>query len=106
MIFKKEIVFEMTTMINAPTRPAWPTTQPVLKNRMMPRIVRTFGVNTPPNVPKRAVPLEELGTELVVIDQERRRGSGGGFRNFRRRFAAVSLSYHAGQSSLKMPKIS
>ena len=35
----------------APRIPAFPTTQPSLKYMMIPRIVRTFGVKTPPKTP-------------------------------------------------------
>ena len=47
------IRFAMTIIISAFVRPALPTTQPTLKKRMMPRIVKTLGTKTPPKVPKR-----------------------------------------------------
>ena len=42
-------------IINAPQRPACPTTHPMRRNKMSPKMVRTLGVNTPVNVPKRPV---------------------------------------------------
>ena len=51
---RKLIELAISTINSAPIRPAWPTTQPARKNRINPNIVSTFGVNTPPNVPKRA----------------------------------------------------
>ena len=56
-----EIAFAMPMMMSAPVRPAWPTTQPVLRKRMMPRMVSTLGVNTPANVPKRPATGAEEG---------------------------------------------
>ena len=48
-----EIAFASPMMASAPHSPACPTTQPVRRKRMMPRMVSTFGVKTPLNVPKR-----------------------------------------------------
>ena len=47
-VIKNEIM-----MINhAPSKPAFPTTQPILRYIITPRIVSSVGVNTPPKVPK------------------------------------------------------
>jgi hypothetical protein len=50
---KNEIRLDTTIMINAPANPACPTTHPVRKKRIIPRMVRMFGVNTPAKLPKR-----------------------------------------------------
>ena len=42
-------------MPKAPSRPAFPTTHPIRTYMMTPRMVSSVGVNTPVNVPKRAV---------------------------------------------------
>ncbi len=52
---RNEIAFAIRMMTRAPHSPAWPTTHPVRRKRMMPRMVSTLGVNTPANVPNRAV---------------------------------------------------
>ena len=70
---RNEIAFASRMMTSAPHSPACPTTQPVRRKRMMPRIVSTFGVNTPANVPKRAVEVVGWGEVGSVI-----RGNAGG----------------------------
>ena len=45
------MAFEKTTMARAPKRPAWPTTQPIRRYMMTPRIVSAVGVKTPRKVP-------------------------------------------------------
>ena len=45
------IAFAANTIPTATTHPDCPTTWPNRRNMMTPRIVRTHGVNTPPNVP-------------------------------------------------------
>ncbi len=41
----------MIMMNHAPSRPAFPTTQPILRYMITPNIVSSVGVNTPPKVP-------------------------------------------------------
>ena len=48
---RTEIALARAIMINARPRPALPTTYPSRRNRMIPRIVRMLGVNTPAKVP-------------------------------------------------------
>ena len=43
------------SIMSARPRPALPTTKPRRRNRMIPRMVRTLGVKTPPNVPNPAL---------------------------------------------------
>jgi hypothetical protein len=42
---------EMTMINQAPTRPAFPTTQPKRRYMMTPKMVSRVGVKTPPKVP-------------------------------------------------------
>ena len=46
-----EIAFAARMINSARHRPAAPVTKPRRRKRMMPRIVRMLGVNTPPKVP-------------------------------------------------------
>src|SRR6056297_1201044 len=75
---RNEIAFASRVMASAPHSPACPTTHPVRKNRMMPRIVRTFGVKTPANVPNRpaAGVNEEAGRSAIGWDEQKRRAVG------------------------------
>jgi len=41
----------MVTRISTFPRPACPTVYPILKNRIIPRMVRILGVKTPGNIP-------------------------------------------------------
>jgi hypothetical protein len=47
-----EIAPDSPIISNARPRPALPTTKPRRRNRMIPRIVRMLGVNTPAKVPR------------------------------------------------------
>ena len=67
---KNEMILAKTTMANAPQRPTWPTTQPILRNKMMPRIVKTLGTKTPENMPKRPLDAVGLGLDEVEEDME------------------------------------
>ena len=63
---RNEIAFASRMIASAPHSPACPTTHPVRRKRMIPRIVRTFGVKTPANVPKRpAAGAEAAGRSAI-----------------------------------------
>ena len=51
MLVRTEIVLARSRIRRASPSPALPTTNPILKNRMMPRMVRMLGVKTPAKVP-------------------------------------------------------
>ena len=58
----------MTMMSNALAIPDSPTTQPIRRNRMIPRMVRTLGVKTPAKVPKRPLPeFAAFGPEVFFM---------------------------------------
>jgi hypothetical protein len=52
MVVRTEITLARPMIISARPKPAFPTTYPSLRKRIMPRMVRTLGVNTPENVPR------------------------------------------------------
>src|SRR5690606_8807276 len=55
------IEFAISRMISASFNPACPTTQPVRRNMITPRIVSTLGMNTPPKVPN------FIGSEALLL---------------------------------------
>ena len=62
------MLLAMTRMIKACRSPALPTTQPVRRNMITPRMVSTLGVKTPPKVPNLRAEFTLL-FEGVVIRQ-------------------------------------
>ena len=48
---QNEMLLAIRMIAMAPSIPALPTTQPSLKYIIIPRMVRTFGVKTPPKTP-------------------------------------------------------
>jgi len=65
MLVKTEMIFARQMMRRALPRPAFPTIYPNLRKRIMPRIVRMLGVNTPGKVPR--VPRERFATSFSLL---------------------------------------
>jgi hypothetical protein len=59
MLVRTDTVVASARMTRARTRPTDPTTYATRRKRTSPRIVRTLGVKTPPNVP--SVPVGSAG---------------------------------------------
>jgi hypothetical protein len=59
-LVRTELALASASISNARVRPALPTTNPRRRKKMIPRMVKTLGVNTPPNVPS-PVPCRKSG---------------------------------------------
>jgi len=55
-LVSREMEVASARMARAPWSPPLPTTKPVRRNRIRPRIVRMLGVKTPPKVPSEPGP--------------------------------------------------
>jgi hypothetical protein len=70
MLVRTEMPLARSRIIRARPRPALPTTKPSRMNKMMPRMVKMLGVNTPAKVPSEAFILETpdflSGSSIVI----------------------------------------
>ena len=70
MLVRTDISVARPSMNRAWGRPTLPTTKPRRRKKMMPRIVSTLGVKTPPNQPSS---LSDLGPDFIIGLVELRR---------------------------------
>ncbi|GAB5563335.1 MAG: hypothetical protein Wins2KO_03980 [Winogradskyella sp.] len=63
----KVIRNEISMISQAPSKPAFPTTQPKRKYIITPRMVNKVGVNTPPNVPNFFIKVDSSDINKYVV---------------------------------------